>query len=102
MTALRLVVGGGVLPELPPLLVRPGLWDEFLIEAFEGYSTDVIARTVALARGNTAFGRLARERYSLGLLVDLDSWRNQMPVEERPKSFGKAAFAAKRALDLSR
>jgi hypothetical protein len=102
MTALRLLVGGAALPKLPPLLVRPGLWDEFLIEAFEGYGTDVIARTVAQARGNPAFARLARDHYRLGLLVDLDSWRNQLPVEERPKSFAKAGFAAKRALDLSR
>lgn len=101
MAALRLISGGASSPPLPPLIVRLGLHDEFLLREFEGFGTPVIARTIAQAKSDASLGQLARDRYGLGLMVDVDTWRNQLPVACRPVSFSAARFAAGRAFDLA-
>jgi hypothetical protein len=84
------------------LIVRLGLHDQFLLEESEGFRMDVVGRTAAQVTADPGLSHLARDRYGLGVLVDPDSWRNQWPVEDRPISFQKAAFASRVALDLRR
>jgi hypothetical protein len=102
VATLRVIQGGAPAHSLPPLVVRLGLRDEFLLHEFEGYGTPLVARTIAQAKGAPGFASVARDRYGLGLWVDVDTWRNQIPVEDRPVSYGAAAFAARQALDLER
>jgi hypothetical protein len=87
---------------LPPLIVRLGLHDQFLLEESEGFRMDVVGRTIAQARGDPALAPLARDRFGLGVLIDPDTWRNQWPPEDRPVNFQKARFASTHALDFRR
>lgn len=101
MADLRLVTTSAAPQGLPPLIVRLGLNDDFLLHEFEGLGSHVIARTISQAKAAPALGRLAREHYLLGLLVDPDTWLNQLPVDERPPSFGAARFASPVLLNLA-
>lgn len=60
----------------------------------------VVARTIAQAKSDPSLARLARNRYGLRTLIDPDTWRNELPVAQRPKSFGLTEFATGQALDL--
>ena len=102
MTSLRLLLASAPVPALPSLIVRLGLHDQFLLEESEGFRMDVVGRTVSQVKGDPGLSHSARDRYGLGVLVDPDSWRNQWPVEDRPISFQKAAFASRVTLDLQK
>lgn len=88
--------------ELPPLIARLGLHDERLLTEFEGFGMSVIGRTIAQAKTDPSLARVARDRYGVEVLVDPDSWRNQLPVSDRTKGFQKASFALDTVLDLQR
>jgi hypothetical protein len=87
---------------LPPLIARLGLHDEMLLTEFEGFGMSVIGRTIAQAKADPGLARLARDRYGVGVLIDPDTWRNQLPVDERTRGYQAAAFSIAGILDLER
>lgn len=101
MTGLRLVQSSASPSRgLPPLIARLGLHDELLLTEFEGFGMSVIGRTIAQAKASPGLARLARERYGVEVLIDPDTWRNQLPVDDRTKNFQKASYSLGSALDL--
>jgi hypothetical protein len=88
--------------ELQPLIARLGLHDELLLTEFEGFGMGVLGRTIAQAKTDPGFARLARDRYGVEVLIDPDTWRNQYPVSDRTKGFQNARVALDGVLDLRR
>ena len=83
------------------MIARLGLHDELLLTEFEGFGMGTIGRTIAQAKNGPGLARLARERYGVEVLIDPDTWRNQLPVADRTKGFQKATFALDSVLDLT-
>ncbi|HEV8460615.1 MAG TPA: hypothetical protein VGQ38_07890 [Gaiellaceae bacterium] len=102
MASLRLLLASAPVPALPPLIVRLGLHDQFLLDESQGFRMDVIARSMAQAKGDPSLARSARDDYALGVLIDPDTWRNQQPFQERPPSYRKASFGKGEPIDPER
>lgn len=99
MASLRLLLASAPDPQLPPLIVRLGLHDQFLLDESQGFRMDVIGRSIAQAKSDPSLARRARDEYALGVLVDPDTWRNQQPVTERPPGYRKAIFGNDAPID---
>lgn len=102
MASLRLLLASAPVPALPPLIVRLGLHDQFLLDESQGFRMDVISRSIAQAKADPGLARSARDDYALGVLIDPDTWRNQQPVDDRPPSYRKASFGKGAPIDPQR
>jgi hypothetical protein len=76
-----------------------GRCDDALLATLAGLPVPVVARTVAEHVAAPEAGALARNRYGLELLVDPETWHNQVSPAARPASYASCGYAYDRAFD---